>query len=198
MLKPIFAAALVMVAAPSFAQDATLPPCSAKVTDRCQQTTRQEASALTAAQAEKKGKFAGSPSGMESAPPTLDQRLAREAAMIKKLDKDGDGKISKAEWLAGGRKAAVFDTLDANGDGYVDAAELKAGGDAIRAARDEFVAADTNKDGKWSRDEWKAAGFDERVFDKLDTNKDGFVTRAELHAGAQKAKRKIAAAKAQQ
>ena len=53
-----FAAAAVL-AAPALAQDAapaasTLPFCSAKVTDSCQQTAAQQARAMTGAQAEKR------------------------------------------------------------------------------------------------------------------------------------------------
>lgn len=197
MLKPMMFAAIALGAAmPALAQDAAaLPPCTAKVQDSCQQTARQEASALTAAQAEKKGKFAGEAG---AAPATLDQRLSAESKKLKAADKDGDGRLSKAEWLAAGRKEKVFDILDTDHDGYLTQDELKAGADAMRAARDEFVAADTNKDGKWSKEEWTTAGMNPEVFDRLDANKDGFVTRAELHAGAQKVKRKIQAAKAAQ
>lgn len=56
MIKPMFILAAAMLAAPVMAQDAaapaapTLPPCSAKVTDSCQQTPRQEARAMSGAQ----------------------------------------------------------------------------------------------------------------------------------------------------
>lgn len=47
----------------------------------------------------------------------------------------------------------------------------------------KLLAADANHDGKWSRDEWLAAGRRAQGFDYLDTNKDGFVDKAELQAG---------------
>lgn len=53
-------------------------------------------------------------------------------------------------------------------------------------ARDKLKAADTNKDGKWSRAEWLAAGRRDRGFTFMDSNRDGFLTPAELMAGMQK------------
>ncbi len=59
MIKPsIFVLAAAIVAAPAFAQaaaPAALPMCSAKVKDSCQQGPRQEAAAMSAAQAEASG-----------------------------------------------------------------------------------------------------------------------------------------------
>jgi hypothetical protein len=59
VIKPsIFVLAAAIVAAPAFAQaaaPAALPMCSAKVKDSCQQGPRQEAAAMTAAQAEASG-----------------------------------------------------------------------------------------------------------------------------------------------
>lgn len=49
--------------------------------------------------------------------------------------------------------------------------------------RARLLAADTNKDGKWSLDEWLAAGRRERGFRFLDANADGSVTPAELQTG---------------
>ena len=50
----------------------------------------------------------------------------RAAEKIKKLDADGDGKLSKEEWLAGGQDAADFDQFDQDGNGMVDKHELEA------------------------------------------------------------------------
>jgi Ca2+-binding EF-hand superfamily protein len=49
----------------------------------------------------------------------------RGAAMFKHLDKDGDGRISKAE-ATGTRFAERFDQADANKDGFVTTEEMKA------------------------------------------------------------------------
>lgn len=50
----------------------------------------------------------------------------------------------------------------------------------------KIKAADANKDGKWDKAEWKAAGRKDRGFDVADTNKDGFVTTDEMKAAAAK------------
>jgi Ca2+-binding EF-hand superfamily protein len=44
--------------------------------------------------------------------------------MLKKIDTDGDGKVSKAEALAAA--AARFDKADANKDGFLTVEEMKA------------------------------------------------------------------------
>ena len=52
------------------------------------------------------------------------QRGAHGKAMLKKIDTDGDGKISKAEALAAA--AARFDRADTNKDGFLTVEEMKA------------------------------------------------------------------------
>jgi len=58
VIKPMFVLAAAMIAAPALAQDApaaaSLPACSAKVTDNCQQTPAQQARAMSGEQAEKR------------------------------------------------------------------------------------------------------------------------------------------------
>ena len=54
------------------------------------------------------------------------------AAIIKNWDKDGDGSVSKDEWVAAGRPAERFDAVDANKDGKVTAEELAAAMAAMR------------------------------------------------------------------
>ena len=53
-------------------------------------------------------------------------QMPAPADLIKNWDKDGDGAVSKAEWIAAGRPAERFDAVDANRDGKVTAAELEA------------------------------------------------------------------------
>ena len=47
-------------------------------------------------------------------------------ATIEAMDKDGDGKIDLAEYLASGGTEEEFKLLDADGSGQIDASELKA------------------------------------------------------------------------
>ena len=49
--------------------------------------------------------------------------------------------------------------------------------------RERLMAADANKDGKWSKDEWITAGRREMGFAILDADKDGFVSQPELLEG---------------
>ncbi|MFZ4381304.1 MAG: hypothetical protein ACOYO0_04970 [Sandarakinorhabdus sp.] len=54
---------------------------------------------------------------------------------------------------------------------------------AQSAAGQRLMAADADKDGKWSKDEWLAAGRREMGFNLIDADKDGFVSRPELAEG---------------
>jgi Ca2+-binding EF-hand superfamily protein len=55
------------------------------------------------------------------------RRAAEMAAHFKKMDTDGDGRISKAEAQANApRLFAHFDKIDANGDGFITPEELAA------------------------------------------------------------------------
>ncbi len=58
------------------------------------------------------------------------------AARFAAMDADHDGKLSKAEWLAGGRKERGFDMMDADHDGFLTMDELKAGRENMRAMRE--------------------------------------------------------------
>lgn len=55
-----------------------------------------------------------------AAPPAL-------ATIFKAWDTDGDGAVSKAEWVAAGRPAERFDLIDADKDGKVTMAEVVQG-----------------------------------------------------------------------
>ncbi|MEN9932404.1 MAG: hypothetical protein RIS17_977 [Pseudomonadota bacterium] len=54
---------------------------------------------------------------------------------------------------------------------------------APAGTRERLIAADANKDGKWSKEEWLAAGRREMGFNLLDADKDGFVSQPELMEG---------------
>ncbi len=72
---------------------------------------------------------------------------------MKALDTDNDGRISRAEMQAGQRMAAErFDKMDVNKDGYIDQADRQARAAQQRA--EFFTGADTNRDGRVTRDEF--------------------------------------------
>jgi HlyD family secretion protein len=129
------------------------------------------------------------------------------ANMLKAMDKDSDGKVSKEE--SPDRMKAGFDGYDTNSDGFLDKAELdkmvagfksrgskKAAGGSKKSSGDKggkkkasggaaaFSGAsllrsmDKNSDGKVSKDE--APDRMKATFDASDTNSDGFLDEAEL------------------
>ena len=55
-------------------------------------------------------------------------------------------------------------------------------------ARAKLIDADANKDSKWNKAEWLAAGRREMGFAFCDTNKDDLVDQAELKSCAEKAR----------
>jgi len=126
--------------------------------------------------------------------------------LLKKADKDGDGRISKGEFKAaapqGGPGAEnLFNKIDANGDGFIDESE---GAAAVRKTHrgkpprgpdplQVFNKADKDGDGQINKSDFKAAlpeGTDNstanKVFDAMDTNQDGVVDAAEYMAALQK------------
>lgn len=104
--------------------------------------------------------------------------------MLKRHDKDGDGKLSEAEYPKDGK--IPFAKADANGDGFVDGLEIAMVAGAGRGGPGEgmdverilksFKESDANGDGRVSREEWKGRP---ELFDRLDGNKDGSVSKAE-------------------
>jgi Ca2+-binding EF-hand superfamily protein len=127
--------------------------------------------------------------------------------LLKKADKDGDGKISKEEFKAampqgaGANADSLFNKIDTNGDGFIDEAENAAAvksrqGGKHHGAPDPlqvFMNADKDGDGKISKSDFKAAlppGTDSatanKVFDSMDTNQDGVVDASEFMAALEK------------
>ncbi|MFZ4690625.1 MAG: EF-hand domain-containing protein [Polymorphobacter sp.] len=195
MIKPMFTMVAALIAMPVLAQDAapTLPKCSAKVTDGCQQTTAQEARAMSGEQADRRDSAnAGNwkPNGAAGAGAT-GGRIGMIRGKLAAADTNLDGELSREEWLAAGMDSGNFDALDLDGNGSVTRDELRVVRAELRAgvadARTQMIAADTDKDGKWSKSEWTAIGLTPEGFAALDTNKDGYVSKAEVKAGKQKA-----------
>lgn len=59
-------------------------------------------------------------------------QMPAPADLIKNWDKNGDGGVSKDEWVAAGRPAERFDVVDADKDGKITAPELEAAMAAMR------------------------------------------------------------------
>lgn len=116
----------------------------------------------------------------------------------RRLDADGDGKISLTEFLA--VRGAVFERLDLNHDGkiskdelavFVDHMDKAAAGAEIRSgkergkgegpARQLSRMMETAPGGEITRAAWDAAMT--RRFERLDTAHTGFVTMDQMRAG---------------
>ncbi len=113
----------------------------------------------------------------------------RVAKMIKRFDKDGDGKLSEAEWPT--ERRMKFADADADKNGTVTAEELTAQWKhhdrGTADGKDRMARLDTDKDGKVSVTEWSAQG--EKMFARFDKNNDGKIEKGELpqhHKGEQK------------
>jgi Ca2+-binding EF-hand superfamily protein len=102
-------------------------------------------------------------------------------ALFATADANGDGAVSKPEFLA--RRAQTFPQLDANGDGIMTQEELLARAKGFRAramAGQIYANFDRNGDGRVTQDEFASAPA--LVFDRADANADGLVTKAEIEA----------------
>ena len=105
---------------------------------------------------------------------------------LMQMDTNHDGSITRAE--AEASRAAMFQRLDADHDGFVtqaerDAARQARGQNSDRPAppRGQMMNADTNNDGRISRQEFMAQPY--RIFDVMDADHNGTITAAEIEAG---------------
>lgn len=71
---------------------------------------------------------------------TREEKLRNITAALKKMDSNGDDRITSEEWLAAGGKKASFDILDYNKDNVLTWQELRSNARKLRAFND-FVAA---------------------------------------------------------
>jgi Ca2+-binding EF-hand superfamily protein len=113
--------------------------------------------------------------------------------MMRNLDADQDGKISKDE--AKGPLTEAFTYLDRNRDGFLDSEELASAREKMKGAgkgmvgnapslADQFNQQDSDADGRLDKSE--AKGVLAEKFADLDTNKDGKLTRQEVETGLKK------------
>ena len=113
------------------------------------------------------------------------------AIRFAEMDRNNDGRITRAEWNGSDRSFAVHDW---NGDGVLSGDEVRIG--AVRPGRtgdqtfegereypfDDwtargFTGLDHNRDGRITPDEWH---FDRETFRRADHNGDGAISRAEF------------------
>ena len=97
--------------------------------------------------------------------------------MLAKSDANGDGAISRAEFIDGRR--ARFAKMDRDGDGYFSAEDLprivrKRAGDKLEKAAEGL---DANRDGRLSRAEFVDGPA--RLFDLGDADRNGVIDRSE-------------------
>jgi hypothetical protein len=97
--------------------------------------------------------------------------FAKKPSPVAKFDTDNDGTVDLAE----AKKAAsdLFDRLDTDKDGTLDIKELQG-----RLSRNDFAAADPDKDKTLTKDEYLAVV--ERRFKAADPDNDGTVSAAEF------------------
>lgn len=74
--------------------------------------------------------------GNRPPPPGGPEGRGNPIEMLKRADTDGDGKVSKEEFIKArsAELGEVFGRMDANGDGFIDEAEVQAMGERMREA----------------------------------------------------------------
>jgi Ca2+-binding EF-hand superfamily protein len=105
--------------------------------------------------------------------------------MFENADANGDGRISRSEFMAARDRA--FTRLDRDGDGYLTSADAprglraRGGGQGGQGGQGALMRAmDADGDGRISREEFVNGSL--RVFDRTDANHDGVVDAQELAA----------------
>jgi Ca2+-binding EF-hand superfamily protein len=111
----------------------------------------------------------------------------RTKEMMKMIDTNHDGMVSKDEWLDNQNKA--FDAIDTNKDGVLDKKEfIREDPPNVAFATAAFVRGmmtdemfkkiDANGDGKITREEFIA--YNKKIFDMLDKKKQGMVGQVDF------------------
>ena len=122
-------------------------------------------------------------------------RGAAGSRILRAIDRDGDGAISKSEIAAAAESLAK---LDRNGDGRISQRELAATQSARRPGADRFtpetlvraiLRADRNGDKKISKDE--APQRLKQRFDEIDANSDGVIDTPELKRYAERVAKRL-------
>lgn len=93
-----------------------------------------------------------------------------ERRLFHHADRDGDGKVSREEFIVDMR--ALFKDADGDGDGFVYASEIRA------VKPDAFARIDADRDGRITIDEAVAAKLAE--FKQMDADRDGALSLQEL------------------
>ena len=131
--------------------------------------------------------------GDTAAPAAPTDRPSRTNSGIMRYDTNKDGVVDRAEWKAG--QEARFKRLDANGDGKLTQDELFArtpatGNSVLPSDRQSerqsafFQRLDANKDGVVTVEEFMAQA--DRNFARCDINKDGRIDTAECRQALQR------------
>ena len=100
--------------------------------------------------------------------------------MFAKMDRDHDGKVTKAEIAAA--RAERFAAMDTNKDGVVTVDEMLAHREQMRRQHMQAMLErmDANKDGKVTAEEFAAAAPMNDMFARMDRNSDGVLTPDEF------------------
>ena len=113
--------------------------------------------------------------GVLLAQPAFAKDTVVDAALMAKINPDGDGTVDLAEAKAAG--AAMFKKLNPDDDGTLDAKELEG-----RLSEADLKAADPDDDG--TLDEAEYAALIEKLFKEANPDEDGTLDEAELKSAA--------------